>query len=54
MKLAGVADGVADILDGKLRQLQKLCGLGHPVADQEFLRAFADGVAEDLAEVAAV
>ena len=54
MQLARIADGIADVLDGQLCQLQKFCRFGHAVLDQEFLRAFAHCVPEDFAEVTSV
>ena len=54
MKLIVISDGFADIADGQVGQLQKLCGLCHAVIQEKILRGPAHGILEDLTEIASV
>ena len=57
VKLIGIADHGADGADGADGQAafgQQLCRPCHAVVQQEPLRAFAHGIPEHLAEIAAV
>ena len=51
VKLIGIADHGAD---GKAAFSQQLCRPCHAVVQQEPLRAFAHGISEHLAEIAAI
>ena len=54
MQRIAVANGICDILDGKLGHLQKLCRLDHPVVDEEFLGCLTQCLTENSAEVTTV
>ena len=54
VKLIGIADHGADGADGQAAFSQQLCRPCHAVVQQEPLRAFAHGIPEHLAEIAAV
>ena len=54
VKLIGIADHGADGADGQATFGQQLCRPCHAVVQQEPLRAFAHGIPEHLAEIAAV
>ena len=54
VKLIGIADHGADGADGKAAFSQQLCRPCHAVVQQEPLWAFAHGISEHLAEIAAV
>ena len=54
VKLIGIADHGADGADGKAAFGQQLCRLCHAVVQQEPLWAFAHGIPEHLAKIAAV
>ena len=54
VKLIGIADHGADGADGQAAFGQQLCRPCHAVVQQESLRAFAHGIPEHLAEIAAV
>ena len=54
VELIGIADHGADGADGKAAFGQQLCCPCHAVVQQEPLWAFAHGISEHLAEIAAV
>ena len=54
VKLIGIADHGADGADGQAAFGQQLCRPCHAVVQQEPLWAFAHGIPEHLAEIAAV
>ena len=54
MQLIRIPDHISDIIDIKLRQLQKLGCLLHPVTHQKFLRRFPDRVTENFTEITPV
>ena len=54
VKLIGIADHGADGADGQAAFGQQLCRPCHAVVQQEPLWAFAHGISEHLAEIAAV
>ncbi len=54
MQLIFIADGSADIRDGKLGQLQQFRRFCHAVVNQKLLRGFSDCIVKNFSEVAPV
>ena len=53
-ELVVVADGIADVLDGEVREAEQIGRADHAVLHEKLLGRLADGVPEDLPEIAPV